>query len=204
MPTITIYPTVYRYGFSENWLGTVEGQTIETNSYALAYRVSHNIPVGSIINSATLWWYRTNTIASASYSPSSPIEVYSVSNFDSGNKTTAGFTFRLSNSGSENNNRTAGWHYRDVTVAMQNLVGIPTLNQRCLMQYATGTHLIQSSGSGANSPYITVTYTLPTPAFKVNINGVWKNASDVKVNIDGVWKNATDAWVNINGVWKKS
>lgn len=39
-------------------------------------------------------------------------------------------------------------------------------------------------------------------SLKINVNSIWKDGQPF-VNINGVWKPASDIWTNINGVWKK-
>jgi uncharacterized repeat protein (TIGR02543 family) len=36
-----------------------------------------------------------------------------------------------------------------------------------------------------------------------NINGVWRNITDIFVNIAGTWRKATDGFVNIAGTWRR-
>jgi hypothetical protein len=39
-------------------------------------------------------------------------------------------------------------------------------------------------------------------SLKINVNSIWKDGQPF-ININGVWKPASDIWTNINGVWKK-
>lgn len=36
-----------------------------------------------------------------------------------------------------------------------------------------------------------------------NVNGVWKQASNVWLNVGGVWRQNVKPWVNVGGTWKQ-
>lgn len=37
----------------------------------------------------------------------------------------------------------------------------------------------------------------------INVNGTWKNITDMFVNVSGTWKRITDGFVNVAGTWKR-
>lgn len=37
----------------------------------------------------------------------------------------------------------------------------------------------------------------------INVNGTWKNVTDMFVNVSGTWKRITDGFVNVAGTWKR-
>jgi len=45
-------------------------------------------------------------------------------------------------------------------------------------------------------------WTVPGINVKINIGGVWKDASEMKINIGGVWKTVTKIQINIGDTWK--